>query len=418
MNHSGIINNNHEQGLYNMLMQAPVAIIVLRGPHHIIELVNERFLPIAGKSIDELLNKPLFEAMPAGAGQGFIEILNEIRTTGQPFQLHENKTFIERNGKMETAWLNIVYQPLRELDGAVDKIMIMVTEVTEQVVARNKKEEAEAMVRKTASQLELSISIGHIGTWHWDVSSGIIAWSKEQLELYGTTEEEFGGTISDFHEFVLPEDLHIVKRTGQLEKSRQGDYEYQFRIKRKDGEIRWIQGRSRSFYNDAGELEYRMGVNIDITSQKQAEEKARENEQRFRTLAETLPQLIWMTDAKGTYEYASNQWNEYSGLDPHAENFWQELIHSEDMESMMSLWRKSLATGETYRAEARLKNKKGIYRWHYVTGEPVRNENGEVTNWIGALTDIHVQKTFAQNLEAEVQSRTAQLQLKNEELQE
>jgi PAS domain S-box-containing protein len=135
-------------------------------------------------------------------------------------------------------------------------------------------------------------------------------------------------------------------------------------------------------------------------------------------LAETLPQLIWMTDGKGTYEYASHQWNEYSGLDPQAENFWQELVHAEDMETMMSSWRRSLASGETYRTEARLKNKNGIYRWHYVTGEPVRNEHGEVTNWIGALTDIHVQKTFAQKLEAEVSSRTAQLLLKNEELQE
>lgn len=401
-----------------MLMQAPVAIVVFRGSNHIIELANDLYLSIAGKSREILLNKPAFEVMPKAASQGFIEILNGVRESGQPYSLNEHRTVIERNGREDTAWLNIVYQPLKELDGTVDRIMIMVTDVTEQVLTRYKKEEAEALVSKTMSHLELSISIGHIGTWHWDIKNDIVVWSKEQLELYGITEKEFGGKISDFHLFVLPEDMHVVKGTAPLEKSRQGDYEYQFRIKRKDGETRWIQGRSRSFYNEAGELESRMGVNIDITSQKQAEEKAHENEQRFRTLAEALPQLIWMTDNKGTYEYASHQWNEYSGLDPMSANFWQELVHEEDIDTMLNGWRTCLVTGETYRSEARLKNKEGHYRWHLVTGEPVRNEQGEITNWIGALTDIHHQKTFAQNLEAEVQSRTAQLLLKNEELQE
>ena len=84
-----------------MLMQAPVAIVVFRGPDYIIELANDLYLPIAGKPREALLNRPAFDVMPVAASQGFIEILNGIRKNGQPFRLHEHKTFIERNGKVE-----------------------------------------------------------------------------------------------------------------------------------------------------------------------------------------------------------------------------------------------------------------------------------------------------------------------------
>ena len=125
-----------------------------------------------------------------------------------------------------------------------------------------------------------------------------------------------------------------------------------------------------------------------------------------------------MTDEKGNYEYASKQWIDYSGLDPQHNNAWQQLVHPDDLDVLMTAWTRSLSTGNTYYAEARLKNKAGKYRWHFVTGEPLRNEHGLITKWIGAFTDIHDQKTFSQKLEAEVLTRTAQLQSKNEELQE
>jgi len=126
----------------------------------------------------------------------------------------------------------------------------------------------------------------------------------------------------------------------------------------------------------------------DITKQKNYENKIIESEQRFRTLAQTLPQLVWMTDENGAYEYASNQWMDYSGLDPNAADTWEKLVHPQDMESLMQIWTNSLLTGKTYHAEARLKNKAGAYRWHLVQGEAIKNEKGCIYKWIGAFTDI------------------------------
>lgn len=139
------------------------------------------------------------------------------------------------------------------------------------------------------------------------------------------------------------------------------------------------------------------GTTRDITDIKQSEEKLSQSETRFRLLAESVPQMIWMTDEKGQREYISKQWTRYSGLDPEKDrNFWQLMVHPEDYQNIMTTWGSSLQTGEPYSFEARLKNKHGDYRWHMGEGTPLKNNEGKILKWIGALTDIHEQKTREQ----------------------
>lgn len=147
----------------------------------------------------------------------------------------------------------------------------------------------------------------------------------------------------------------------------------------------------------------------DITKQKNYERTIIESEQRFRILAETLPQLIWMTDEKGSYEYASSHWINYSGLDPYVEDSWEELIHPQDLESLSRGWKTSLQTGKTYNSEARLKSNTGVYNWHLVQCVPIMNESGTVIKWIGAFTDI-------ENLKEEQRQKNDFLSMASHEL--
>ncbi|MEO8413281.1 MAG: PAS domain S-box protein [Ginsengibacter sp.] len=137
---------------------------------------------------------------------------------------------------------------------------------------------------------------------------------------------------------------------------------------------------------------YLFAIARDITERKKNEREMKESEERFRTLAETLPQLVWVTDANGQQEYASRRWKEYSGIDPVDVETWQQILHPEDIEKINNSWAKSLTSGGRYREEVRLKNNQGNYLWHFVQGEAIRNENGEIVKWIGAFTNIHEQK--------------------------
>jgi PAS domain S-box-containing protein len=156
----------------------------------------------------------------------------------------------------------------------------------------------------------------------------------------------------------------------------------------------------------------------DVTKQRTFEKTIEESEEKFRTLTETLPQLVWMTNEKGVQEYASKRWQEYTGIKPKDEYSWSAIVHPDDMNNISKAWTNSMTTGQTYHAEARLKNKDGEYRWHFVQGEPIRNEEGKILKWIGSFTDIDDQKTLSQRLEKLVAERTKALERSNEDLQQ
>ncbi|MFD2519997.1 ATP-binding protein [Emticicia soli] len=181
------------------------------------------------------------------------------------------------------------------------------------------------------------------------------------------------------------------------------------------------QGNIRSGYwdfviypikNDNGLINELMIHVIESTAQVEARKKVEASEKQFRTLAETLPQLVWMTDANGNQLYASARWEEYTGRPSSAEN-WIETLHPEDYDRMFQAWNNSLSTGVVYKIELRLKNKAGEYRWHFGQGEPIYNEQGEIIKWIGTFMDIHEQKIFTENLETLIEERTTELSDKN-----
>ncbi len=162
------------------------------------------------------------------------------------------------------------------------------------------------------------------------------------------------------------------------------------------------------------ELIVRVQAQIRMAS---ARNKIEASERQFRTLTETLPQLIWMTDENGKQLFASGRWAEYTGILPLGESSWREILHPEDFDAIMASWANSLQTGQSHRAEARFRSKTGEYRWYAGMGEPIRNEAGRIINWIGAFSDIHDQRIFTEELERKVEQRTQDLVNANRELE-
>jgi PAS domain S-box-containing protein len=113
--------------------------------------------------------------------------------------------------------------------------------------------------------------------------------------------------------------------------------------------------------------------------------------QRFTTLAEAIPQLVWSTDRHGRCDYVNGVWCSYTGggLELAGGNGWLGLVHAEDVERTRQCWQDAVAGKASYDLEYRLRGGDGHYRWMLVRGRAIHDRDGEATRWIGTCTDIH-----------------------------
>jgi PAS domain S-box-containing protein len=151
----------------------------------------------------------------------------------------------------------------------------------------------------------------------------------------------------------------------------------------------------------ASSVESVMVFAIDVSDQvfarhkvDQARKEAEASEERFRLLAETVPEIVWAVRPDGTHEYLSRRWYEYTGQspdDPPAER-WVKAIHPDDHETCFARWSEAEQTRSSWQMEYRLRRSDGAYRWHLGRSVPVLDENSNVVKWYGAAADIEDQK--------------------------
>jgi PAS domain S-box-containing protein len=130
-----------ERNFRNMILQAPVAMCILIGPEHIIDIVNEMMIELWGKTAASVMHKPIFEALPDAKEQGLEQLLADVYHTGVAVKANERPVDLVRNGRLETVYQNFVYEPYRNVDGTILGVLAISVDVTEQVFARRKIEE-------------------------------------------------------------------------------------------------------------------------------------------------------------------------------------------------------------------------------------------------------------------------------------
>lgn len=138
-----------------------------------------------------------------------------------------------------------------------------------------------------------------------------------------------------------------------------------------------------------------------------------DSEDRFRTLADTMPQMVWSTLPDGYHDYYNARWYEFTGTPPGSTDGegWNDVFHPDDQTRAWTVWRESLTTGDPYQIEYRLRHFDGTYRWVLGRALPIRDESGRITRWFGTCTDIHEQKLALH--EREVISQELSHRIKN-----
>jgi PAS domain S-box-containing protein len=154
-----------------------------------------------------------------------------------------------------------------------------------------------------------------------------------------------------------------------------------------------------------------VGISVfskDITERKRTEAALRESEQKFSTLADLVPQFVWMCTPDGLNIYFNQRWFEYTGLskdESHGKG-WNTPFHPDDKQAAWNAWNHATATGEAYRIESRLRAADGSYRWFLMRGTPMRDDAGTIVRWFGTCTDIDDMK----RAEAEIRALNCDLE--------
>ena len=134
----------NEKNIRNTILKAPVAMCIFRGPEHIVEIANDRMIELWGKTAADVLNKPIFEGLPEAKGQGFEELLYNVFSTGESVVADSVSVTLPRNGKIVPVFVTFVYEAFREAGGDITGVITVATDVTSQVIARQKIEEVVA----------------------------------------------------------------------------------------------------------------------------------------------------------------------------------------------------------------------------------------------------------------------------------
>jgi PAS domain S-box-containing protein len=135
-------------------------------------------------------------------------------------------------------------------------------------------------------------------------------------------------------------------------------------------------------------------------SRRRAEEALRDSEQRWRSLTEALPQLVWGAGPDGGCDYFSTQWTTYTGIPEHELLgwAWMEALHPDDREPTRQFWTESVAGRQSYDVEYRIRRSDGTYGWFKTRGTPIRDTEGTIAKWFGTCTDITDRKRAEQVL--------------------
>src|SRR5258708_26345229 len=226
-----------------------------------------------------------------------------------------------------------------------------------------------------------------------DLQGNISYWNEGATHIFGYQAEEMLGKTP----VLLYPDMDQKQFVADLQRILAGnDYTDVWKGRRKDGASVWVDIKTTVLRNAQGDIAGFIGVSRDITVNKLAEEQLQEGENRFRTMADTAPVLIWMTDSSKAYIYFNKIWLDFTGRTVELEQGygWAEGVHPDDYASCVQHYIAAFDRRQPFTMEYRLRRFDGVYRWILDNGTPRFAPDGAFLGYIGSCIDITERKEF------------------------
>jgi two-component system sensor histidine kinase VicK len=422
----------NERNLRSIILQAPVAIAIFRGDGYTVEIANPRALELWGQTLADVVNKPILDAMPELRIQGIKELLDNVYQTGEPFVATELPVQMLRNGQLETAYINFVYEPLFDLEGQINGLITIGTEVTGQVLTRKAIEESEASLQAineemTASNEELQstneelsetqnylrqmvndlaasesrfrflvqgapVAIGVLSSRRLLIESA----NGKILELWGKPADIVGKPLA----VALPElegqsFLQLLDDVFTSGKPYYGNEERAYLVH--DGELKelYFNYIYQPLSDSGNATNTIMIVAVDVTEQVNSKRELQRAEEMLRFSIEAANAATWYLDAETREFIASPRLKELFGFAPDADITYADVVAQipdgyHDL--INAAVQHAVATGERYNMEHPIVGYDGKKRWVRGTGRLYPAVGNRKSHFSGLVIDITEQK--------------------------
>ncbi|RZK50656.1 MAG: PAS domain-containing protein [Pedobacter sp.] len=245
--------------LKHILMQAPVGIAILNGPDNRFDLANPPFCNIFALNMEKILNKEMFEIIPLAKNLGYEEMLSRVKSTGIPYHGKAEAIPIFRNDKLENVYLDIVCEPLVVDGGLVDGVILVAFEVTKEVLAKQKLEEAEERARLAA------MAVG-LGTFDYNLITQEFQTSTLFAQIFGYSEkQELKTYLKGYH----PQD-RAQRLKAYEEALKTGNLFFEIRIQWPDRTWRWVRIEGKVYFDQNARPARILGTALDFTEERKS----------------------------------------------------------------------------------------------------------------------------------------------------
>ncbi|MEG4284899.1 PAS domain S-box protein [Microcoleus sp. A006_D1] len=282
---------------------------------------------------------------------------------------------------------------IRNQQGEVTKIVGFTTDIT-------KRKQAEAALRDRETHLQLILdSAKDYAIITLDTGGHITSWNAGAERVLGYAEAQIVGRHGRI--IFTPEDSAARKSELEMHLAlTEGKGENERWHLRKDGSRFWGSGLVMPLRDAAGELQGFLKIMQDKTERRQAEEALRQSENRYRTIADAVPQLMWSNTADGRLDFCNQHWERYTGWMPElpVAVTMLEIFHPLDLPAVVATRTQAIQAGLAYEFECRVRRFDGIYRWHLKRVVPIKDGEGQVLQWVGIGIDIDDRKQAEESL--------------------
>lgn len=356
------------------------------------EFLNQRWLEYSGLSPAEAAGAGWLANVHPDDQVTLIDYWQSLLSTGKAGGIEARL----RSAAGVYRWFLFRAEPLRDASGKVSHWLGSNTDIDERKRAeedlQERKHELQQLVDAVPAMISIFTPDGEILDLNKRLMEYLAIRRIEDLDAPGITR-----LTNALQSYVDADDRENVRNTLTRSFATGEPYTLLHRMRRADGEYRWIEARGEALRDSSGRILKWYVVNIDVDEWHKADEALKQRERELQLLVDTIPTGVWRLTAEGEPDYINKRLETYYGRDvdhsaavdeTRLDRALARLIHPDDLPAVQQALGRSLRSGQSFAWRYRNRRADGVYRWVDARAEPLRDEEGRIVRWYGVSIDI------------------------------